>query len=304
MTHSEIGPVEDVWLPRLHESLKNDLDGKESEHSDPLAKRLTRDIFLLTNLVRRHPRLADRILPETELLKSLAGKTGKKENLLALAEFLGTCQRLEESLDLCEQVIKELPAQQVVTVAVTAVANAKASPKQIQRVEDWVESARKEKPGFLGWDVYSAVLQERQARYPEAEVLYRKVLERDPKNLVAVNNLAFLLGLQGIKGEEAYALINKAIDMFGRPPGELLDSRAIILRAQKKLPEAEKDLLEALRQERTAYRLFHLYEVQQAAGNTKESRRVFLEAIQRGLHIGMMHPLERKSYEKAIQTLQ
>jgi tetratricopeptide (TPR) repeat protein len=303
MTHNEIGPVEDVWLPQLHESLKNDLNGKESERSDPLAKRLTRDIFLLTNLVRRHPRLTDRILPETELLKSLAGKTGKKENLLALAEFLGTCQRLEESLDLCEQVIKELPAQQVVTVAVAAVANAKASTKQIQRVEAWVESARKDKPEFLAWDVYSAVLQERQARYKEAEDLYRKVLKRDPKNLVAVNNLAFLLGLQD-KGEEANDLIDKAIKMVDRPAGELLDSRAIILRAQKKLPEAEKDLLEALRQERTAYRLFHLYEVQQAAGNTKESRRVFLEAVQRGLHIGMMHPLERKSYEKAIQTLQ
>jgi tetratricopeptide (TPR) repeat protein len=303
MTHSEIAPVEDVWLPQLHESLKNDLGGKESDHSDPLAKRLTRDIVLLTNLVKRHPRLADRILPETELLKSFAAKTGKKENLLALAEFLGTCHRLEESLDLCEQVIKELPAQQVVIVAVGAVANAKASPKQIQRVEAWVESARKEKPGFLSWDVFSAVLQERQARYPEAEALYRNVLKRDPKNLVAVNNLAFLLGLQG-KGEEANTLINKAIDMVGRPAGELLDSRAIILRAQKKLPEAEKDLLEALRQERTAYRLFHLYEVQQAAGKTKESRPVVLEAFQRGLHIGMMHPLERESYKKAFQQLQ
>jgi tetratricopeptide (TPR) repeat protein len=186
---------------------------------------------------------------------------------------------------------------------VAAVASAKASPKQIERVEAWVKSARKQKPKFLAWDVFSAVLQERQERYPEAEELYRKVIKLDPKNIVAVNNLAFLLGLQG-KGEEANTLIKRAIDLVGGPAGELLDSRAVILRAQKKLPEAEKDLLDALRQERTAYRLFHLYEVQQAAGKTKESRRVFLEAIQRGLHIGMMHPLERESYEKAIQTLQ
>jgi tetratricopeptide (TPR) repeat protein len=303
MIHSDFADVEDFWLPRLHESIKNDLEAKESERSDPLAKRLTRDISLLTNLVRRHPRLTDSILPEGELLRSLARKTGKKENLLALAEFLATCQRPEESLDLCEQVINELPVQQVVTVAVAAVGNAKASQKQIQRVEALVKSAREQKPKFLAWDVFSAVLQERQARYSEAEILYRKVLKLEPKNVVAVNNLAFLLGLQG-KGEEANTLIKKAIDLAGGPAGELLDSRAVILRAQKKLPEAEKDLLEALGQERTAYRLFHLYEVQQAAGKTKESRRVFLEAIQRGLHIGMMHPLERESYEKAIKTLQ
>jgi len=166
-----------------------------------------------------------------------------------------------------------------------------------------VESARKEKPGFLSWDVFSAVLQERQERYTEAEGLYRKALKLDPKNIVAVNNLAFLLGLQG-QGVEANSLINKAIEIAGGPAGELLDSRAVILRAQKKLPEAEKDLLDALRQERTAYRLFHLYEVQQAAGKTKESRPVVLEAFQRGLHIGMMHPLERESYKKAFQQLQ
>src|SRR5262249_20276270 len=121
MVHDDFVDVEDNWLPQLLESIKNDLEAKESERSDPLAKRLTRDTSLLTNLVRRHPRLTDSILPERELLRSFARKTGKKENLLALAEFLGTCQRPEESLDLCEQVFNELPVQRVVTIAVTAV---------------------------------------------------------------------------------------------------------------------------------------------------------------------------------------
>jgi Flp pilus assembly protein TadD len=206
-------------------------------------------------------------------------------------------------LDLCEQVFTELPVQQVVTIAVAAVGSAKANTKQIQRVEALVKSAREQKPEFLAWDVFSAVLQERQGRFPQAEDLYRQVLKLDPKNIVAVNNLAFLLGLQG-KGEEANTLIKRAIDIAGGPAGELLDSRAVILRVQKKLPQAEKDILDALQQERTAYRLFHLYEVQQAAGKTKESMRVLQEAIQRGLHIGMMHPLECESYEKAIKTLQ
>jgi tetratricopeptide (TPR) repeat protein len=308
LIHDEKEQVEEYWLPRLQETIKISLETKESEFADPLATRVALATYLLTDLVRRHPQLTPKILPESDMLKASADnitdKKGKKQSLLALAEFLGNCQKLEESLKLCDEVRKELPPQEVVAVAVTAVVGNAASPEQLERVAGWVKAARQQKPDFPEWDGYLAVLRERQEDYDDAEALYRKVLDRDPKNLMAANNLAFLLGLQRkskTKSDEALTLMQNVIDKVG-PAGELLDSRGVILRAQGKLPEAEKDLREALRQQKTAYRLFHLAEIlDQDAKRTKECRKVFAEAMQEGLRIEMMHMLERASYRKLLE---
>jgi tetratricopeptide (TPR) repeat protein len=301
----------EFWLNTLQTEIRNELDAIKSEQAKAHDPRLTRDILLLSNLARRHPRLADTFTDDGELVnlfKSLASKSGKKENLLVVADFLGACRKTKDALDLCEQVLKELPQQKVVAVAVMAVANNDATRPQIERVETWVRSGLQKKPQAEVpiWDGFLAVLKERQGKFKEAEDLYRKMIDQNPKNIMAVNNLAFLLGLQAksnkARRDEANDLIKKAIGMAG-PAGELLDSRAVIYRVQGKLPEAEKDLKDSLNQQKTAYRLFHLYEVQQSAGKTKESIQVFREAVHRGLHVGMIHPLERESYEKALQKI-
>jgi cellulose synthase operon protein C len=287
----------DIWLAKLQESIETHL---KSQQSELLANRLALDAYLLTELARRHPRLIPDIKMSGAALKSFAAKSEKKESQLAVAEFLASCQQLEESLKICENVIKDLPLQQIVPVAVTAVATNTGPPnastlKQIQRVEDWVILAKKQKPDARELDFLLAILKERRGSYADAEALYRSVLQKTPESAMVLNNLAFLIGLRG-NTDEAYAMIQKAIKKVG-PAGDFLDSRAaILLRIQDRLPDAEKDIQDALRQQRTPGRLFHLAQILRTAGKTKESMQEFLEAEKLGLRIEMLHPLEFESF--------
>ena len=283
-------------------AVKAYLEDKESRPANA-AVRFSLASRLLSDVVKANPLLKDVIsLEGGKVLFSCVDQTGKKESLLDLASFLANCQQLNKVLDYCENALKDLPPQQVIAVAVSAVAGNAASLKQVQRVESWVSAARQQtKADPVEWDAFLAVLKERQADYREAEVLYRKVLGRDPNNLVALNNLAFLLALEG-QGPEAYALIQKAIDKVG-PVGELLDSRAVILGAQGKLLEAERDLRESLVQDKSAYRLFHLVQVQKSAGKTKESLQNLREVVRLGLSDDILHPLEREKYHDLVMSM-
>ncbi|HWY87306.1 MAG TPA: tetratricopeptide repeat protein [Gemmataceae bacterium] len=274
-------------------AIKKYLESKDSEPPEA-ADRLARASGSLTDVARFDPDVMKDILPQSEkLLKSFAEKSGKMRSKLAVANFLAYNQRLEESLDLCEQALKELPAQQVVPIAVAAVVlSAEPKPKQIQRVEAWVYNGQRQQPENVEWDNLLATLSERDENYAQAAALYRKVLQKEPQNLVANNNLAFLLGLQG-KGAEANAFMGKALDAVVGLNGEVLDTRSVILRIQGRLKEAEKDIREALRQQKTPTRLFHLAQILQSADDSKKA---FGDAMQMGLRSEMLHPLERESF--------
>jgi len=324
LLHDEMNEA-DLWLPQLKEHyphsfltveanahyyrkrngknedlvnpIKKYLESKDSDPAD-FGQRFDLSARLLSDIARKNPHLVDQLLPKEEkepLLKSFAAKTGKKESMLAVADFLGNCRRLDESLEICEQLAKDLPLLKVVEAALGAIANNQATPKQMERVEALVNLGRQQKPDLVEWDAFTAVLRERQANYSEAEALYRKVLKSDPKNLVALNNLAFLLGLQG-KGDEALSLIQKALEKGGQD-GEILDSRAVIFRNQGKLGPAEMDLRDAIRQKKTASKVFHLAQVYQSI-DEKKTIQLFEEAKRFGLDMDMLHPLEREGYRQ------
>jgi tetratricopeptide (TPR) repeat protein len=278
--------------------IKGYLESKGPKPAEALSVRLIRATVLLNDVVQRYPEVMNKknLLEGEKLLRESARQIGTKESLLNVASYLASCQRLEESLDLCEQLLKDLPHQQVVLTATTAVAiSNKPSPQQVARVEAWVKAGQKEDPKAVEWDGYLAALKERQEKFSEAELLYRKILEQRPQDVVAINNLAFLLGVQG-KGNEAFGWIQK-LDAVAGHMGEILDTRAVILRSQGKLQEAGRDLREALRQQKTPYRLFHLAQVYQSAKDIKKTVEIFEQAKQLGLRSEMVHPLERESFQ-------
>jgi Tfp pilus assembly protein PilF len=237
-----------------------------------------------------------------ELLRRSLEQSKKPGSRLALAAFLGRCQKLGEALEQCDEALKKgAPPEQVALVAVAALSVNDASPEEFARVENCLKAARQKDPGKLELVLFEASLRERQGRYKDAEALYRKLLAQKPGNAVVANNLAFLLGLQG-RGEEALSMIQAVIDKVG-PVGELLDSRAAILLSMGKYAEAEKDLAEALRQERNVGRLFHRAQVRLAAGQEKGAAEAFQEATKLGLHAAMLHPLERSGYEEMKMKL-
>ena len=123
---------------------------------------------------------------------------------------------------------------------------AKAGEEPCQRVDAWLEEALRKDPNALGVVVCQADLRDLVRRYPESETLYRRVLQRDPRNLVALNNLAWQLALREGSAADALSLAEQALDVGG-PQAALLDTRALALLANQKTAAALSDLDDAAR---------------------------------------------------------
>ena len=123
------------------------------------------------------------------------------------------------------------------------------------------------------------------------------MLKLDARNVVALNNLAWILAADGKTAERALDLITRATREIGLT-GELLDTRSRVRLTLKQFENAEKDSTEALTEERTALRLFHfaLIMKERTPSNPKEAAKAFAEARTKGLDAKAIHPADLPSF--------
>ena len=130
-----------------------------------------------------------------------------------------------------------------------------------------------------------------------AVAAYETVLKADPRNVVALNNLAWTLAADAKTATRALDLIARAVREIGLT-GELLDTRARVRITRKEFDKAEKDLSEAQAQDRTALRLFHvaLLMTERTPANPKEAAKAFAEARTKGLDAKLIHPADLPTF--------
>ena len=96
---------------------------------------------------------------------------------------------------------------------------------------DW----SRENPKDVGFRFYQGDLALGQGDFAAAEAHYRAVAEAQPRNALALNNIAYLMVKQNKPG--SLEMAQKANDLLpGRP--QLMDTLALALAANKKLPQA------------------------------------------------------------------
>ena len=105
-------------------------------------------------------------------------------------------------------------------------------------------------------------LYDQRGRWEDAETMYREVLrpENEPKNIVALNNLAWLLAQRSSDQEkvrEALAKIESAVNGIGRR-ADLLDTRGLVYLKLGQEAAALADFREAAADMPTPAHLFHL----------------------------------------------
>jgi tetratricopeptide (TPR) repeat protein len=136
-----------------------------------------------------------------------------------------------------------------------------------------------------------------QADYAGSADMYRKALEANHRDVLAMNNLAYLLSAKERQHEDALKLIAQAKGVMGEHPS-LLDTEAMI-RLNNDEPEKAFKLLEVVIAEApngSAY--FHLAQVELAAKHEFEAKIAWRRALELGLHVGDLHPLERPEFER------
>lgn len=222
------------------------------------------------------------------------------------AEALAAEGEWPKALALLDQIESKFSASTLADVCSRLVSHGTADKVQLQRLDDILEVAinRFHRDPLLL--LAMADLRSRQGRYDGAEgaeALYREILAKQDRDVLAMNNLAVLLALRGVKLDEALQLVNGAIEIVG-PMAAMLDSRASVHMARGEPAEALKDMAEALADAELPVRLFHQACACEQAGQhdaAVAAMKKALSAGKEGLTARMLHPLELPTFEKLRQ---
>ena len=165
-----------------------------------------------------------------------------------------------------------------------------------------VAAAAAKTPSSLGMLVFQAQLKEYDNRHGDAAADYRRLLDRDGRNVIALNNLAFILALKDGNTEEALALVNRAIEIAGPHP-ELLDTRAVVHVKAGNAPLAVEDMGQAIVAEPSGLKYFHMAQAKLLAKDKPAAEEAFQKAGELGLKNTDLHALERSEYSQVAKGI-
>ena len=239
-----------------------------------------------------------------DLLRGYAQRKGARpENVILVIASLARQQRFDDALAACEEAWKTCPADDIGTASLAVLRAMKPSPEQCRPIERHLLEAQKKDPRSTAFLMLLADLYDLQGNYPEAQKTYRKVLEQEKDNVVAMNNLAWLLAQTSGDADEALRLIQQAIKLQGER-AELLDTRAAVELAKSQVDAAIKDLDRATADSPSPSRYFRLALAYHRAKDREAARTALERAKSSGLKPEQLHPIEQTALRKVTSELE
>jgi tetratricopeptide (TPR) repeat protein len=224
---------------------------------------------------------------------------------LVLADFLARHQnRVGDALALCVDALNRLDPELVARQTVAVLRLGDATAAHYAQAEGVIQKAARAKPRSADIPVSFADLRDAQGRYDDAKALYREILAAAPTNVLALNNLAWLLALhEGKTGEAVELLEQRAIKLVGRD-GNLLDTLGVVRLTGNDTARAVADLTAACAQDARPERYFHLAQAHLKAGNKADALRAMKKAVQDlKLTKKDLHRLEWKAFDELLAMI-
>jgi tetratricopeptide (TPR) repeat protein len=255
--------------------------------------------------------LRARVLEETgegnqavALLQTQARRQGARpEDVLLPINSLARQKRFREALDLCEQAWQTCPAEAMAGLHVGLLRLARFPAESCVGAERRLQAALLQKPRSLVLLLALADLEDLRGRFDDSEALYRRVLAVEPRQVQALNNLAWLMAQRGRPGQEALPLIKRAIDLLG-PRADLLDTRALVYLALEQSDRARADLEASIGDSPTATRYLHLARAHQLAKDTDAAAAALQKARALGLKRKLLHPVEQLASVRLLESIE
>ncbi|WP_165223182.1 tetratricopeptide repeat protein [Aquisphaera insulae] len=239
-----------------------------------------------------------------DLLRNQVGQSDTPANRLVLAALLTRQGRVKEAFADCEKLWEKGGNPELLAPAMLAiftVPSMKLDAADSDRFAGLIQKAIDRKAGSTALKIALANLRERQSRYPEAEAIYRTVINQDGGNVIALNNLSWLLALRNEDLTQAIDMINRAIKVQGPIP-DLLDTRGVIYSKMGEKDDAIKDLVQATTMAPdSSPKLLHLAEAHLRAGDKDAARHVMSRV--KKLTEEDLHPLELDDYKRFNEAL-
>jgi tetratricopeptide (TPR) repeat protein len=221
--------------------------------------------------------------------------------MVPLAELLGRQGRTREAIDLCEPLWKIGTGAGAATVCMTILLNSN-DDAQVRRVEARLQEALSRSADDPELLVARAILKSVQGQPDEAVALYRQILARTPDNVVALNNMAWILSFGKDTTSEALTLIERAIARIGQQ-ASFLDTRAVVHLAQGNPEKAIQDLEVAVASAPEPAMYFHLARARLMADQPEPARLAWVEGERMGLRAASLDPLERPIFEEVRKKI-
>ncbi len=200
-----------------------------------------------------------------------------------LARSLSDQKKYSDAVDLCLHVAPKRPAGEIATLLTQLLTTAGNNKELEARVEPTITAALGKDRDNVELLMSVAVRNVSADKYEEAIKLFRRVLELQPNNTLALNNLATLLAERPNELVEARKCVEKAMAISGRSP-PLLDTLGTIEIRSGKPEQAVADLEEAVAGAATDPRYyFHLAVAYQRSGRAPEAQSALDTAEKQGL---------------------
>jgi len=144
-----------------------------------------------------------------------------------LVTVLAQQDRMQDAIDVCVEAAKSDQSTGPATVLASVLVTRNATEGEFQQAEPVLKGAMEDHPDDIALLLTLANLRVSQKQMDEADKLYQRVIELEPKNLMALNNRATLLSELPERSEEAHRIIDRAIELAGEQPA-FLDTKGMI----------------------------------------------------------------------------
>ena len=139
----------------------------------------------------------------------------RPEVVITAAGLLGSDDQYQRAFDFIEEHGAKLPAALKTAAGLAILRNGDATPRQFDQVAGWLKQTKQELPDSLSLRLNEAEFHSLKHEYAEAERIYQSVLDNDPGNVVALNNLAWILAPNPDATQRAMKLIERAVSEVG-----------------------------------------------------------------------------------------
>ena len=221
----------------------------------------------------------------------------RPEAIVGVAGALSADGRAAEALERIEKLNRHIPARLRASAGLAIARGGAVTDQQAEAILKWIEVCLGDEPDSVPLLLSKAEFLAVRQNTTGAATAFEKVLAKEPRNVVALNNLAWLLAADAASAEKALDLVTRATREGGLT-GDLLDTRARVRITLKQFAAAESDLAEAIAHEPTALRWFHVAVLRatQVPPNAAEAANAFKEAKRRGLDARSVHPADAGAY--------
>jgi tetratricopeptide (TPR) repeat protein len=272
-------------------------------------KKNAQAVELLRGAIKKHPDTelaAARLLENFKevgaaeaLLQKIVADSKSPRARLILAEFYARQNRNSDAISELERGADGNSPAAVVTAALTVLYSLdEPRNDDIRRARLLIERS---KPNGSEMLMEDAALRNLEGDYAGTIAVYRKVLERHPANVLAMNNLAFLLAFVEKKHADALKMIQVA---KSRNPAQvdLADTEAMILLDSGKARDALKILDDAAVDAPKATTYFHIAWAYDAQNLPAKAKAEMAKAKKLGLRPADVQSLQRPKYQDLLRN--